>query len=112
VNRRARGAFNGPVVALAFAAGLLAGAPGSAAEGEVALERFVKQDCGSCHGLTLKGGLGPDIRPDAIAHHDRETLRLIIADGIPGTPMPPWGPLLTTDEIEWIVEFLMAGSVE
>ena len=23
------------------------------------LEHLVKQDCGSCHGLTLKGGLGP-----------------------------------------------------
>ena len=34
-----------------------------------ALERLVVQDCGSCHGLTLKGGLGPDIRPQSLKHY-------------------------------------------
>lgn len=77
-----------------------------------ALERLVRQDCGSCHGLTLKGGLGPDIRVQALAHHDAETLRMIIADGIPGTPMPPWKPLLTKAEIDWIVTYLLKGDEE
>ena len=77
-----------------------------------ALERLVKQDCGSCHGLTLKGGLGPDIRPDSLAHHDPETLGTIILDGIPGTAMPPWRPLLTKAEVEWVVTYLLTGVAE
>ena len=32
------------------------------------LKRLVHQDCGSCHGLTLKGGLGPDLRAENISH--------------------------------------------
>lgn len=71
------------------------------------LERLVVQDCGSCHGLTLKGGLGPDIRPDTLAHWDRAGLTQIILDGIPGTPMPPWRPLLTEAEARWIADYLL-----
>ncbi|SFT38753.1 c-type cytochrome [Sedimentitalea nanhaiensis] len=89
---------------------------GAAAAGETAavdapaLERLVRQDCGSCHGLTLKGGLGPDIRPDALAHYDADTLSAVILDGVPGTPMPPWRPLLTQPEVDWIVTYLLNGD--
>ncbi len=75
-----------------------------------ALERLIRQDCGSCHGLTLKGGLGPDIRAQALQHYDRDTLGAVIMDGIPGTPMPPWRPLLTRAEVEWMVTFLLTGE--
>ncbi len=76
----------------------------------VALERFVIQDCGSCHGLTLKGGLGPDIRPQTIEHYDRDVLQTVILDGVPGTPMPPWRPLLTEAEAAWIADYLLKGE--
>lgn len=75
-----------------------------------ALEHLVKQDCGSCHGLTLKGGLGPDIRPEAIAHFDTETLSEVVLDGIPGTAMPPWRPLISEAEAAWIAEYLLRGE--
>lgn len=75
-----------------------------------ALERLVRQDCGACHGLTLGGGLGPDIRAGALAHHDRDSLRSVILDGIPGTPMPPWRPLLRAAEVDWIAEYLLTGG--
>lgn len=78
----------------------------------LALERMVLQDCGSCHGLTLKGGLGPDIRPQSLAHYESETLAEVILDGIPGTPMPPWRPLLTKAEVDWIVTYLLTGGRE
>jgi len=77
-----------------------------------ALERLVLQDCGSCHGLTLKGGLGPDIRVGALGHHDRDSLSAIILDGIPGTPMPPWRPLLNEYEAAWIAAYLLNGDHE
>ncbi|MDF1718862.1 MAG: cytochrome c [Antarcticimicrobium sp.] len=71
------------------------------------LKRLVHQDCGSCHGLTLKGGLGPDLRAPALAHYDPETLRTVILDGIPETAMPPWRPLLTEQEAAWIADYLL-----
>ena len=75
-----------------------------------ALKRLVHQDCGSCHGLTLKGGLGPDIRPVALRDYDPEALGLIIVDGIEGTAMPAWGPLLNKSEVDWMVDYLLTGE--
>ena len=77
-----------------------------------ALERLVRQDCGSCHGLTLRGGLGPDIRPEALSHYEPEVLQGVIMDGIPGTPMPPWRPLLTEAEAAWIADYLLNGATQ
>lgn len=72
-----------------------------------ALEHLVLQDCGSCHGLTMKGGLGRPLTPSALAHAEPEGLAAIILDGIPGTAMPPWRPLLTQAEADWIAHFLL-----
>jgi len=71
-----------------------------------ALEHMVTQDCGSCHGLTLKGGLGRPLTREALANSTPEGLTLIILDGVPGTAMPPWRPLLTEDEARWIADYL------
>ncbi len=90
---------------------------GAAAAGESAvnpaeLERLVHQDCGSCHGLTLKGGLGPDIRPETIEHYDVEGLKAVILGGIPDTAMPPWQPLISDEEAVWIAEYLLKGKTQ
>lgn len=90
-------------VLLAMASPALAEIPPDRA-GE--LEHMVLQDCGSCHGLTRKGGLGHALTSDALAAADREALALIILDGVPGTAMPPWRPLLTEDEALWIADYL------
>lgn len=71
------------------------------------LERLVKQDCGSCHGMTLKGGLGPDIRAETLAGSDPATLAAIILDGVPGKAMPAWRSLLTEAEALWIASYLL-----
>jgi cytochrome c55X len=76
--------------------------PNRAAE----LEHLVLQDCGSCHGLTMKGGLGRPLTREALADADRDSLALIILDGVPGTAMPPWRPLLTEAEALWIADYL------
>ncbi|MDZ7711349.1 MAG: cytochrome c [Roseovarius sp.] len=88
----------------------LAAAPAWAEPDAAALERLVRQDCGSCHGMTLKGGLGPDIRTGALGHHDHDSLAAVILDGIPGTPMPPWRPLLSEAEARWIATYLLTGG--
>jgi len=88
-------------------------ASGWAAEPDAArraeLVELVRQDCGSCHGLTLRGGLGPSLEPSAIAAKDAEALGFVILHGRPGTPMPPWRQFLTEAEARWIVEQLAKG---
>ena len=73
------------------------------------LVRLVRQDCGSCHGLTLKGGLGSPLLPSTLADKPAESLVAAILHGRPGTAMPPWRGLLTEQEAQWIVERLQAG---
>ena len=70
------------------------------------LERLVIQDCGSCHGMTLAGGLGRPITPEAMRHYNRADLRDVILDGIPGTAMPAWRPLISEAEALWIADYL------
>jgi cytochrome c55X len=74
------------------------------------LENLVRQDCGSCHGMTLKGGLGPDIRAGRFTGVPPESVAQIILDGVPGTPMPPWRPLLSEAEAHWIADYLIRGG--
>ncbi len=93
-------------IALALAA-FPALAGGLSPERAAELERLVRHDCGSCHGMTLKGGLGSDLRAATLAGTAPETLAQIVLDGIPGTAMPPWRPLLTEGEALWIAEYLL-----
>ena len=75
----------------------------------VELLELVRPDCGSCHGLTLKGGLGPSLEPAAMADKDAAQLEFVILHGRRGTPMPPWRAFLTEDEARWIVQALKKG---
>ncbi|HSF96344.1 MAG TPA: cytochrome c [Thermohalobaculum sp.] len=85
-------------------------AGGLAPERAAELERLVRQDCGSCHGMTLKGGLGTALTAETLAGAAPESLAAIILDGIPGTAMPPWRPLLTEGEALWIAQYLLTAA--
>lgn len=76
------------------------------------LEHILIQDCGSCHGLTLKGGLGSPLTPKALDGADADTLAYIILEGVPGTAMPPWRPLLSEDEAQWIAQYLLKTDTQ
>lgn len=84
-----------------------AGAP--SAERQADLLNLVQQDCGSCHGLTMNGGLGPKLLPETLNGKNDEGLAAIVLDGVPETPMPPWRFELTPDEALWIVWRLKSG---
>jgi len=73
------------------------------------LVRLVRQDCGSCHGMTLQGGLGPALLPAELRDKPADGLVATIYYGRPGTPMPPWQQFMTEAEAEWIVQKLMSG---
>lgn len=73
------------------------------------LQSLVHQDCGSCHGMTLKGGLGPDLQADRLSGVAPDALAGIILNGVPGTPMPPWRGLLSEQDALWIANYLKTG---
>lgn len=82
------------------------------AERAQALIRMVRQDCGSCHGLTLQGGLGPALTAQALEDKPFEFLFATLHRGRPGTPMPPFLGILTEQESAWIVHKLVEGFPE
>jgi len=102
-----------PEAALALAILATAG-PGAAADmpspqRQAELRHLLDHDCGSCHGLTLKGGLGPPLVAAAIGDKPADSLKHTILYGRPGTPMPPWRAFLTETDAEWIVARLREG---
>jgi cytochrome c55X len=98
-----------PIVLALAAAATAAAAADPAPARRAELLHLVRQDCGSCHGMTMKGGLGPSLEPAALAEKDAEMLSFVILHGRRGTPMPPWSAHLTEPEAQWIVEQLKKG---
>lgn len=76
------------------------------------LVHMLRHDCGSCHGMTLKGGLGPALTPDALQGKPPDYLLLSVRDGHPGTPMPPWKGILSEDDMRFLVEILLKGAAQ
>ncbi|MGO9545596.1 MAG: c-type cytochrome [Rhodomicrobium sp.] len=73
------------------------------------LKGMVRQDCGSCHGMTLKGGLGKPLLPETLASLEAPAIAAVILEGIPGTPMPPWRGILSEEDALWIATKLKEG---
>lgn len=74
--------------------------------------KLYQQHCAACHGLYGEGGIGPrlakvwpSVRPDL-------TVKSIIAQGVPGSPMPAWdeklGGILTEEQIDDVVIRILA----
>ncbi|MEA3291458.1 MAG: cytochrome c [Pseudomonadota bacterium] len=81
-------------------------------ERQQALHHMLLHDCGSCHGMTLQGGLGLPLTTEALAGKPAEFLFRTIRDGHPGTPMPPWKEILNEEEIYYLVDLLLRGAVQ
>lgn len=99
---------------LTFAATLVPIAFGAAADDlgrdhAEQLDHLLRHDCGSCHGMTMKGGLGPALLPATLRDRDEDGLVQMILYGNPAKAMPPWGALLTETEARWIVRRLKRG---
>ena len=76
------------------------------------LRNLLVQDCGSCHGLRMKGGLGPALLPSMLRDKPAEYLSAIILDGRPGTAMPAWRPLISPVEARWLASLLLQGELQ
>lgn len=96
-----------------FLVAALAGVPRVAAaldaNRQSELTVLVRQDCGSCHGMTLKGGLGKPLLPETLAALEVDSIAAIILDGVPGQPMPPWKGLISAEDAAWIAAKLKQG---
>jgi len=103
----------GSAGAVAFALLVAPAKSGSdAAPNPEKLRHLVIQDCGSCHGLSLKGGLGKPLTAEHLSQWDREQLVHIILEGVPGTPMPAWRPLMSEADARWIADMLKQGRLQ
>ena len=78
---------------------------------QMELQYLLKQDCGSCHGLRLKGGLGPPLLPEALKGKPDLYLKQVISKGIPSSAMPPWESVLSDSDIDYLVQLLSTESV-
>lgn len=79
---------------------------------QLELKNLLIQDCGSCHGLQMKGGLGPALLPGNLQGKSAEYLSSVILDGRPGTAMPPWRALLTPGEARWMADRLLQEDLQ
>lgn len=78
-------------------------------ERQQALRHLLLHDCGSCHGLSLRGGLGPPLRPEDLEGKSANFLAVVIYQGRPGTAMPPWHPFLSEAEARWLADLIKEG---
>ncbi len=76
---------------------------------QLELTRFVRQECGFCHGLHLTGGLGSPLTAAALQGKPAEALEATILYGRTGTAMPGWTPHLNEADASWIVAALLQG---
>ncbi len=73
------------------------------------LKHLLVQECGSCHGLEMHGGLGPALTQDALEERHDDYLRTVILHGVPGTPMPGWRGMLSEEEAQYLVDLMREG---
>jgi mono/diheme cytochrome c family protein len=70
-------------------------------------EPLYQQNCQACHGVGARGGQAPNLVRSVLVLHDEsdEEIGQIIANGRPGTGMPPFRNLSATDRRD-IAEYL------
>jgi len=84
--------------------------PAPPPERQAQIAHWLRDDCGACHGMTLKGGLGLPLTPEALAGKPAEFLVQTVLHGRSGTAMPPWAPFLSESETRWLIQQLLAGT--
>jgi len=75
-------------------------------------EKIYFDRCAGCHGTLRTGATGPKITPDRTKELGTEALKTIIANGRPGTAMPPWKQFLTDEEINIMALYIQEEPPE
>lgn len=65
--------------------------------------------CAACHGPEMGGQIGPNLTDKFWLHgHTPKDIAKVIHDGILDKGMPPWGALMTSDELKSLVAFVVS----
>lgn len=80
---------------------------GSVAGRDVGL--YYLDSCAGCHGTDRRGATGPALLPERLTQ-DPTYYADVIANGKPGTVMPPWSHQLSTEDIDTLVAFILADT--
>ena len=76
-------------------------------------EQLYVTNCAGCHGANLEGAQYTPLRKtDWRYGGDREAMYRTVMYGITGTEMPPWSRVLTSDQVQSVVEFIIARQTE
>ena len=70
-------------------------------------DSLYRSNCAFCHGLTGKGGRGPDLTGKRNHGDTVADVKRVVQQGIPGTTMPAFGNFLE-DELNRLAEFVQA----
>jgi putative heme-binding domain-containing protein len=69
-----------------------------------------RSNCAFCHGMTARGGRGPNLVSAPLTHGDTdESMKSVIRTGVPGTTMPAFSEF-TDEELAQIVGFIRGLS--
>jgi len=63
--------------------------------------------CASCHGADGQGGIGPNLTDNYWIHGGKPAeILATITNGVGDKGMPPWGPMLSQDDLQSLVAFI------
>jgi cytochrome c55X len=80
------------------------------AEKQAEIRTMLKNTCSACHGVDLKGAIGPALKPETLANKADEMLIDTIYNGRKGTMMSSWKAMMNKDDIAWLVGVLKSGK--
>lgn len=76
--------------------------------GSINAERLYQTYCGSCHGVNMEGAQYTALIKDNWQYgRDRNRMRSRIAFGIPNTDMIPWSQVLSKEQIDALVDYII-----
>ncbi len=71
-------------------------------------EAIVGQNCVSCHGAELQGGIGPSLVDDEWIHGGTpEAIHATITNGVGAKGMPAWGPILGAERVNEVTAYIV-----
>ena len=70
--------------------------------------KLFQDACSGCHGTSRQGGTGPALIPQRLGSVGNEFLEEVIKNGWTGTAMPPWKDILTQQQIDDLIEYILS----
>ena len=72
---------------------------------------FVEQNCPACHGIRMRGSIGPALSKANLQYLSVNAVTLTILYGLTDKGMPAWEAQLSERDAYWIAEFLKRRNI-